>query len=94
MPNPSTQPVGHPTTSMLVKYGWLSLGVVAVVSARAMERKKKGDKWHEQLFQVANDLGIISFPITAVIMIYELGKTQQEIQTLQQTQTIAGYSGV
>ena len=74
----------HPTTSMVGKYWWLSLPVAAVVGARAIKRHKKSDAWHEQAFQVANDLGIISFPITAMIMVYEFGKTQQRVQQLQQ----------
>jgi hypothetical protein len=70
---PQQQP--NPFAYLAAKYWWITIPVFAIAMKRHLERRKKGNA---TAFDVFNDLGILSFPITGVTALYEFGKAKQE----------------
>jgi hypothetical protein len=68
------------------KYWWVSIPVLYITGQRIISRakSKKKQKVHDQIFDAIVDLGYISFPVTALIAIYEFSVTRHQLTSMQQ----------
>lgn len=75
-----------PMVDTAKKYWWVSIPVVYMAGQRIISRARKQKKKpvHDHVFDAIVDLGYISFPVTALIAIYEFSVTRHQLTAMQE----------